>query len=213
MERRFALAGLLLLVLTGCSSSSSNDSAGTASAGNSAATPAVFADPAAQVAHEFLNAVVKGDTTRANSLLTPLAIERINESGKPFQLPGLANYTFQVGQVRRPAPDKAFVQCTGTDRSSQDKAVNEDFCWLMTLVDQQWRIAGISYSAGPQQTLMIFSFENPERGAIPVQQLMSQSTGQTADSANQPTSPSSAAVPRSDTPRTAQEAIPAGAYR
>ena len=83
-------------------------------------------DPAALAAHEFLAAVVGGDTAKASSLLTPLAIERINQSGKPFQLPGLANYTFRVVAVRKPVPDKAFVQCYGTDRSAGEQAVNEE---------------------------------------------------------------------------------------
>lgn len=213
MERRLMFIALVVLAsLAGCSSSTTPDSA---ASGSSAATPAVsatYADPAAQVAHEFLDAVVKGETARANSLLTPLAVERITESGKPFQLPGLANYTFRVGQVRRPAPDKAFVQCTGTDSTSQDKAVEEEFCWLMTLVGQDWRIAGISYSAGPQQTLMIYSFENPEKGAIPVQQLMAQPAGQTAATTGQQPQTQSTGAPM-ETPRTAQEAIPTGGYR
>ncbi len=216
MERRWIVSLLvLLLVVGGCSSSSTTDPAGSTSTASIASAPKTFADPAAQVAYEFLDAVVKGETARANSLLTPLAVERINESGKPFQLPGLANYTFQVGEVRRPAPDKAFVQCTGTDRSAKDKEVNEEFCWLMTLVDNEWRIAGISYSAGPQQTLMIYSFENPEKGAIPVQQLAAQATAQTAATATPGQPPQS--QPRPTQPpealRTAREAIPAGAYR
>lgn len=213
MERRSILSALLLVVaVAGCSSESPTQSpASTSSAGTSAA-PATYADPAAQVAHEFLEAVVTGDTTRANSLLTPLAIERITASGKPFQLPGLANYTFRVGQVRRPAPDKAFVQCTGTDRTAPDKAVQEEFCWLMQLVDQDWRIGGISYSAGPQQTLMIYSFENPEKGAIPVQQLMAQAPGQTAAApGGQPVQTEAPAIDQ--TPRTAHEVLPTGAYR
>jgi hypothetical protein len=225
MERRSIFVALVVFAsLAGCNSSSAPESANSGSvpsAATAAATPATYADPAAQVAHEFLNAVVSGDTSRANSLLTPLAIERITASGKPFQLPGLANYTFRVGQVKRPAPDKAFVQCTGTDRTSTDKAVEEDFCWLMTMVDQDWRIAGISYSAGPQQTLMIYSFENPEKGAIPVQQLMAQPAGQTAATSAPPTQPMQTQPYQSTqpvgapmgTPRTAQEAAPAGSYR
>jgi hypothetical protein len=232
MERR-AIFGFVvtMLALTGCGSGTSTDStvAGSAPAtpSSTSAPPSAangsntvnYSDPAAIVAHQFLEAVVKGDTAQASSLLTPLAIERINVSGKPFQLPGLANYTFRVGAVRRPVPDKAFVQCIGADRSTGEQAVNEDFCWLMSLVDDQWRIAGISYTAGPKGTLMVYSFENPEKGAIPVQQLMGQPAGQTA--AVPAASPATSQPPAqtqpdrypAETPRTAQEAIPTGAYR
>jgi hypothetical protein len=232
MERRAAFGFVVtMLALTGCGSNTSTDptAAGSASTPTSASAPATaaagsntvqYSDPAAIIAQQFLEAVVKGDTTTASSLLTPLAIERINVSGKPFQLPGLANYTFRVGAVRRPVPDKAFVQCIGTDRSTGEQAVNEDFCWLMSLVDDQWRIAGISYSAGPQGTLMVYSFENPEKGAIPVQQLMAPpAAGQTAGvsaaspTASQPSAQTPADRYPSETPRTAQEALPTGAYR
>jgi hypothetical protein len=128
-------------------------------------------------------------------------------------LSGLANYTVRVGQVRRPAPDKAFVQCTGTDRSKTESAVEEEFCWLMTLVDQDWRIAGISYTAGAERTLMVYSFENPEKGAIPVQQLMAQAAGNSTAATAQPPAQLPSPTAPVETPRTAHEAIPAGAYR
>ena len=85
----------------------------------------------------------------------------------------------------------------------------------MTLVDQDWRIAGISYSAGPQQTLMIYSFENPEKGAIPVQQLMAQAAGikPPRPPATQPPTQMQSPTAPVETPRTAHEAIPTGAYR
>jgi hypothetical protein len=232
MERRlvssFAIL-VLMLAMVGCGSNTSTDPAASNSAAagsadsasnsptaNAVPNSATFADPAAQVANTFLEAVVKGDTAQASSLLTPLAIERINASGKPFQLPGLANYTFRVGDVSRPAPDKAFVQCVGTDSSAKEQTVNEEFCWLMSLVEDQWRIAGISYTAGPQKTLMIYSFENPEKGAIPVQSLMAQSAGQTAAAPGAQQAPAAQAQPAgypAETPRTAQEALPTGAYR
>lgn len=227
MECRRVLVVLLLVVaVAGCNSSTAPDSAATGSSAASTTTSAAPTEPAAQVAQKFLEAVVQGDTATANGLLTPLAIEKIAASGKPFQLPGLANYTFQVGQVRHPAPDKAFVQCAGTDRSTEGKVVQEDFCWLMSLVDQEWRIAGISYTVGPQQTLMIYSFEDPEKGAIPVQRLMAPTPapGQTAAAPGQPGTPpqQQGAVPVAprqspgaapQTSRTAQEAVPTGAYR
>jgi hypothetical protein len=214
MERRLVLSVfVLLLAVAGCNSSTTTEPASSDSTATMASTAATYADPAAQTAHEFLDAVVKGETARANALLTPVAVERIAASGKPFQLPGLANYTFRVGEVRHPTPDKAFVQCMGTDRSAADKTVEEEFCWLMSLVGQDWRVAGISYTAGPQQTLMIYSFENPEKGAMPVQQLMARSAGQSAaTTGQQPTPPPSSGYP-TETPRTAQGAVPAAAYR
>jgi len=242
--RVFIGFALWTLTLAGCGSSSSTESVTTTASPSTIAVSATptdpasvanplsgghqvsVTDPAAVAAHKFLDAVVKGDTATASSLLTPLAIERINESGKPFQLPGLANYTFRIVAVRKPVADKAFVQCFGTDRSAGEQALNEEFCWLMCLVDDQWRIAGISYTMGPKNQLMIYSFENPEKGAIPVQKLMPQQTaaaGQTAavPGAAATTQPLATQPPDQTQPdrystepaRTAQEALPVGAYR
>jgi hypothetical protein len=131
-----------------------------------------------------------------------------------FQLLGLNNYTFRVGKVARPAADKAFVQCLGTEHTADGKSAEEEFCCLLCQIGDEWRVAGISFSAGPQKTLMIISFENPERGAMPVQQLMVQSPGQTGGAGNQPPAqPASDAYPAQPTPRTAQGAVPAAAYR
>ena len=213
MERRWdrIVVGLVLIAVVGCGSSSS-----TTPSPSPSAAAAVPSDPAARTAYEFLDAVVKGDTARANALLTPLAVERIQASGKPFQLPGLENYRFQVGQVRQPVEDKAFVQCTGTDISPDGKTIEEEFCWLMSRVDSQWRVAGISYSAGPQQTLMIYSFEEPEKGAVPVQQLMARAANTAPAAGGRPSPQPLTQSPQQgaySSPHSAQEAIPAAAYR
>lgn len=231
MERRVTwLVMFSVLVLAGCNSSSTPTTASDGStATNATTTTSAAPNPAegaaaADVAHKFLDAVVRGDTQGANSLLTPLAVERIAASGKPFQLPGLANYTFRVGQVRMPAEDKAFVQCMGTDRTAEGQAVEEEFCWLMSKVGADWRIAGISYTAGPQKTLMIYSFEDPEKGAIPVQQLMARASGQTAAAPGaqstqpqmtqpQPSPQSAPTYPAQTPPYTAQEPGAAQSYR
>jgi hypothetical protein len=212
MERRLMLIVLMLLVVVGCNSSSST---APAPAGDDASATSTQSDPAAQVANQFLEAVVQGDTAKASQLLTPLAVEKIAASGKPFQLPGMTNYAFRVGDVRRPAPDKAFVQCMGTNRSAQGTAVEEEFCWVLSLVEQDWRIAGIIYTAGPQQTMMIYSFEDPEKGAIPVQQLRARAPGQTAGTnpTQQPTQPQAPAYPAQTPPYTAQEPAPQPSYR
>lgn len=90
MERR-ATWLVMVLALAGCNSSSTPTAAPSGDAATNAATTtsaAVAPNPAegaaaADVAHKFLDAVVRGDTQGANNLLTPLAVERIAASGKP----------------------------------------------------------------------------------------------------------------------------------
>jgi hypothetical protein len=206
MERRATWLVIASLLIAGCNSSDSPTPTGAPSAAAPATGPAVTpalnqttpgatqaANPpnpadiaaATDVARRFLDAVVQGDTNAANTLLTPLAVQRLKESGKPFQLPGLNNYQFRIGQVRMPSPNQAFVQCMGVDRTAPQPAPEEEFCWLMSNTEAGWKIAGVSFSAGQQNTLMIFSFEDPDKGPIPVQQLVNHAKGQTA-AAQQP---------------------------
>jgi hypothetical protein len=208
-----SVVALLLAALVGCDSATPSKPADAVPA---AATVSGNADPAASTANEFLDAVVRGDNPRAYGLLTPLAVERMTAAHMQFQLLGLNNYTFRVGKVARPADDKAFVQCMGTEHGGDAQSAEEEFCCLMCQIGDEWRVAGISFSAGPQKTLMIISFENPERGAMPVEQLMVKSPGQTADANGQSpgaAQPSTDAYPAQTTPRTAQGAVPAAAYR
>jgi hypothetical protein len=201
---------LVLAALVGCDSAAPTTPAGAVPASTTASGNT---DPAA-TANEFLDAVVRGDNARAYELLTPLAVERMTAAHMQFQLLGLNNYTFRVGKVALPAEDKAFVQCMGTEHAAEGPSAEEEFCCLLCQIGDAWRVAGISFSAGPKKTLMIISFENPERGAMPVQQLVTQSPGQTAGTSSQPpTQLSTGASPAQATPRAAQGAVPAAAYR
>lgn len=175
MERRthVGLAALGLLSLAGCSGSSSTS---TTTATAPAPGQGALADPAAQVAHSFLDAVVKGDTQRAHSLLTPTAVERINATGKTLKLLGLENYTFRVEGVRHPTSDQAYVHCFGKDRTAKAETGEEEYYWMLRQVDSQWRIWAISYTPAPNQPQMIYSLENPEKGAVPVQQVIASAT-------------------------------------
>ncbi len=83
MERRWIITVVMLLVaVAGCSSEQGTDPTASAPSPAASAVPPTYADPAAQVANAFLEAVVKGETSRANSLLTPLAVERITAALK-----------------------------------------------------------------------------------------------------------------------------------
>jgi hypothetical protein len=189
---RCTYASLMMLSLTiiaGCSDGSST--------APGAANSAALSDPAAQVANEYLNAAVKGDTARAVGLYTPQAAEKM----KQFPLPGIADYTFRITGVAHPSSDKALVECRATSVSPGGESVEEDLCLLLASVNDQWRVSGMAFNPDPTQPPMIFSFEAPDRGPIPIQQWLAEATA----GGNVRPSP----------PRTAQEqeVIPAGGYR
>jgi len=177
---------LLVCVVVGC-----NDNPTTKPAG-----PEFPSDPAARAAYEFLDAVLKGDSQRASGRLSPLAMQRIVESGKQFSPPGLETASFRIGEVRQPPgrPSQALVQCMLTEESTPGDAREEEICCLMRLVDNQWCVSGIAYSAGPDKPPIILDFEKPI--GEPSQ------TGTMVDTGSPESTPSS---DRPSPPRTAQD--------
>jgi hypothetical protein len=123
-------------------------------------------DPAARAAYDFLDAVLKGDSQGASERLSPLAMQRIVESGKQFAPPGLETATFRIGEVRKPSDSQALVQCVLTDKSEPGEPREEEICCLMRLVENQWCVSGIAYSAGPDKPPMILDFEHPPGNSV-----------------------------------------------
>jgi hypothetical protein len=191
MERRtfWKLAVLVVSTAVGCNSSSAP-----APSASSSPVATIPADPAGRVAYEFLDAVLKGDTQRASSRLTPIAIERINATGKQFSPPGLQTASFRIGEVRKPTADQALVQCILTDATAGGPPRSEEIGCLLRLVDNDWRVSGIAYIPGPNRPPMILNFENPQQGAVSAQPPMANS-GAAAANGDRPSPPRTAQDP------------------
>ena len=114
-----------------------------------------------------MDAVLKGDTQRASARLTPQAMQRIIASGKQFAPPGLETATFKIGEVRSPAVDKAFVHCILTDTAPGAQPHSEEMCCLMRRVENDWRVSGIAYWSGPNQSGTMSDFETGQSMPIP----------------------------------------------
>jgi hypothetical protein len=185
MDRRiyWTVAALVISMAVGCNSGSSPAPTATVSA--------IPADPAARAAYDFLDAVLKGDTQRASNRLTPVAIARINATGKQFSPPGLQTASFRIGEVRKPTADQALVQCILTDATAAGPPRSEEIGCLLRLVDNDWRVSGIAYIPGPNRPPMILNFENPQQGAVSAQPPMANS-GEAAPNSNQQTPPHTA---------------------
>jgi hypothetical protein len=129
---------------------------------------AIPSDPAAQAASEFLDAVLKGDSQRASSWLTPLAVQRIAERGEQFAPPGDdGTVGFRVGQVVRPNQTDALVQCILTESPPNKPPQETEVYCLLRLVDGQWRVAGIAHTSGPNNAAMILDFETGQDVPLP----------------------------------------------
>jgi len=177
---------LLVCVVVGCRENTSSEPAG----------PEFPSDPVARAAYEFLDAVLKGDSQRASGRLSPLAMQRIVESGKQFSPPGLETASFRIGEVRQPTSSQALVQCMLTDTSTPNQPREEEICCLMRLVDSQWCVSGIAYNAGPDKPPMILDFENPQGAPAQARSM--------ADGGN-PGPDAPASFDRPSPPRTAQD--------
>jgi len=141
-----------------------SDDASASSGGSRAAAtqaqPESPIDPAARVAHVFLDSVLKGDSQRASACLTPVAMQRLIESGKQFVPPGIESATFRIGEVRKPSETQALVQCILAGAPSGGETHSEEMVCLLRQVEGQWRISGIAYNTSPNRPPVILDFES-----------------------------------------------------
>lgn len=157
---RIGWIALCTWVMVGCSGGSPTPPA----------APAAPSDPAARTAYDFFDAVLKGDTQRASSQLTPLAMQRIIERGEQFAPPGEdGTVAFRVGQVVRPNPTNALVQCVLTEAATEQGQEETEVYCLLRLVEGQWRVSGIAHTAGPTNAPMILDFETGQHLPVPQQ--------------------------------------------
>lgn len=207
---KFGLAlSWTIAFLVGCGGSSTPDTPAPqaqpeqqtpAESGAQAADPRT--DPIAKSAFDFLDAVLKGDTQRAGAQLTPAAMQRFIENSTRFAPPGLDQASFRIGEIRKPSETQALVQCFLTANVPSGEQKSEEMCCLMKFVDNSWRVSGIAYAMGPQNSPMILDFENPQQPVVQQTPMASQQTEPTA-----PVTPG-----RPSPPRAAQE-TPGSLYR
>jgi hypothetical protein len=143
----------------GCSKSASDGTAATSRG-------SVSTDAITKAASDFLDAIQKGDTSRASARLTPQAMQQIVASGKQFAPPGLANAKFHIREIRSPSVDQAFVLCELINETPGVPPTSEEMCWVMRSVGSDWMISGIAYANGPNQQWIFSNFETGQN--IPV---------------------------------------------
>lgn len=189
---------LNVALVAGCSKSTpSNES--TATTGNPAVASSEFANnPICQVASDFLDAVLKGDTQRGIARLTPKAIEQIVATGKKFDPPGVDSPSFQIVGVASPTADHSFVQCEFT-YTAQGAPHNEDMCCELRLVNNEWRVSGIAYGTTPDKPWILTDFETGRDTPVPRQPSAASTASNTATNGGDT---------RPSPPRTAQEVSP-----
>jgi hypothetical protein len=189
--------------IPGCSKNTAPDvpAANAVSAQTKTAAPAPQLDPTMQpianAAADFLDAMLKGDTQRCSTRLTPQAMQRIVASGKPFNPPGMETDSFRLGQVQLPSQDQAIVQCFYIS-SSKGVSHEEEACFVMRRIENDWRVAALAYGVSPDQPWTLMDFESGQTGSIPREAMAPQNAGMAGNAAGS----------AQQTPRTAQEPQP-----
>ncbi len=185
------LTVVITVLLSGCSGSATTNS--TTSAATDGSQPAaqtdVSSNPAAQAASEWLDAILKGDTQRASTRLTPQAMQRIIDSKMTFSPPGVDTVNYRVGEVREPSQDQAIVQCVLT-YTADGGPHSEEMCCVLRRINNDWRVSGIAYGSAPDKPWMLKDFESGQDVPIPRQDMAN--AGAPAADASRPSPPRTA---------------------
>ncbi|MBL9164854.1 MAG: hypothetical protein JNL18_19150 [Planctomycetaceae bacterium] len=141
--------------------SASNGAAG----GNGAAAPGpsgeIPSDPVGRVVYDFLESVRVGQGENAAAkLLTPLALQKIQEQDLNIAPPGSPTARFKVTHVEMLEGDRAVVESTWSDVDADGKQYQEPIYCALRICDGQWRIHGMAQYMGEGQQPMVIDFEN-----------------------------------------------------
>ncbi|MCC9599185.1 hypothetical protein LOC67_01335 [Stieleria sp. JC731] len=151
------------LFLTGCGGSSSEPVAE-----KPAAQPAPAAQPQqpapTEIVSQFLDRMRRGgDGNSASDLLTKLAQQEMIRIGRPLQLPGSPDTTFEVRQSF-PIPDQKDRVWVQTYLNEPDAANGQttqyEVVWTLHNESQGWRISGFHVDQGDGMDPLEFDFEN-----------------------------------------------------
>lgn len=133
--------------------------------GNAAATPGpsgeIPSDPVGRVVYDFLESVRMGQGENAAAkLLTPLALQKIQEQDLNIAPPGSPTARFKVTHVEMMEGDRAVVESTWSDVDADGKQYQEPIYCALRICDGQWRIHGMAQYMGEGQAPMVIDFEN-----------------------------------------------------
>jgi hypothetical protein len=137
----------------------------TPAAANAAATPRpsgeIPSDPVGRVVYDFLESVRMGQgENAAATLLTPLALQKIQEQDLNIAPPGSPTARFKVNHVEMMEGDRAVVESTWSDVDADGKEYQEPIYCALRICDGQWRIHGMAQYMGEGQDPMVIDFEN-----------------------------------------------------
>lgn len=115
----------------------------------------------ADVVHQFLTAIREGEKDEAESLLTPLALKKIQEEEIEVSEQGFAAAEFEVGEFEI-HEDGAQVRCDWKEKDTETgRTKNDTVTWLLRKEKPGWRIVGLMFKLFENEPPRMINFEKP----------------------------------------------------
>jgi hypothetical protein len=164
--RILGLTALAVLVC-GCGCGKSNDGDQGQTPGMSVNGPSEqdrSAHAAKMVVSDFLNALRRGDDSKAKSLLTKLAREKADEKGKAIAPPADDAIKIEIDDATFPTPehDIAHVPTRWFDQDENGKPRTDRSIWVCRIEPEGWRVAGFADYAFEGEDPVFMNFEDPD---------------------------------------------------
>lgn len=167
--RTFAFTGPILATMVislfsvGCGGSSEAPVAQATGEQPAVAAPNKLPEPT-EVVSQFLDRMRRGgDGNAASDLLTQLAQQEMVRIGRPLQLPGSPDTTFEVrNSFRVPeTEDRVWVQTYLREPDADSgQSVQYEVVWTLRQETEGWRISGFHVDQGEGLDPLEFNFEN-----------------------------------------------------
>ncbi len=119
---------------------------------------------AKMVVSDFLNALRRGDDSKAKELLTKLAHKKVDEQGRSLGHGANDGVKIEVDDATFPTPehDIAHVPTRWTDQDETGKARTDRATWVCRLEPEGWRVAGFAAYVFEGEEPLFMNFEDPE---------------------------------------------------
>jgi ketosteroid isomerase-like protein len=168
MLSRSSILGLAAMALLafGCGKSSDNGSTQATAAGANEAGAAHDApsQDAKAVVTSFLEAIRRGDNDAATKLLTKVARQKAEGTGRCVAPPANDSAKIEVEEVVFPTPgrDIAHVPTKWIDLDATGKPRTDRATWVCRLEPEGWRVAGFAAYVFDGEDPLLLSFEDPD---------------------------------------------------
>lgn len=205
-----AVSLAVLMLVAGCSRSSTNDSAQKAepgrTVGSAGSGPAgqqrgqvgpgrhqekqptlaeLTADPRSCVA-AFLEAIRQGDDQQILQLYTAKAREEASALGEHFAPRGSDTAKFEVGQVEYLDENSARVKAIWTDLDESGKPQSDEALWMVRKEPGGWRVAAMAVKVFEGDEYLFLDFEDLNRTKSMLEEFRKEQLRRAAEVASRP---------------------------